>query len=83
MHNQPINAGAYQCVFCERAIPSGAAIRRAGRPYHVRCLVRILEPPEDTRQWGRSGQVGSPSGQPPAPRREPDCEPFQLHRGAS
>lgn len=79
MHNQPINAGANQCVICERAIARGAAIRRAGRPYHVRCLVRTLEPPENARRWDRSGRVGSPLGQPPAPERESKCEPFQQN----
>lgn len=79
MHNQPINAGAYQCVFCEHAIPRGAAIRQACRSYHVRCLIRTLEPPKSARRWGRSGHVGSPLGQPPAPERESKCEPFQQN----
>lgn len=85
MHDQPISAARprWECVFCERSIASGAAVWRAGHSYHVDCLVRTITTREVGRRSARTGDVASAFGQPPAPRREPNCEPFQLNRGAS
>jgi len=84
MHDQRISVrDVWTCVFCNRSVASGATVWRADQPYDVHCLVRTLAAREIIRPRTHTSDVGSSFGQPPAPRREPDCEPFQLHRGAS
>jgi len=55
MHEHPTSAsdGAWNCIYCELPIPSGAAVSRAGERYHAICLVLTLIPLALARQRRR------------------------------
>lgn len=45
MHRDPSSARlSGNCIYCQRLIPNGAAVSRAGHPYHAICLALTLIP---------------------------------------
>ncbi len=46
MQNHPTSGTCplWNCIYCQRSIPRGSAIQRAGHSYHVRCLLLALKP---------------------------------------
>ena len=54
MHEDPSSARlSGNCIYCQLPVPSGAAVSRAGHPYHAICLVLTLMPLEVARRRRR------------------------------
>jgi len=43
-HRTSASHGAWSCTYCNLLVPNGAAVSRAGHPYHAICLVLTLPP---------------------------------------
>ncbi len=71
MHEHPTSAGrgAWNCIYCERPIPSGAAVSRAGEPYHAICLALTLMPLAVARRCRRLRLGLLPAGKDRSARR--------------
>ena len=70
MHKDPTSARASgNCNYCQLPIPNGAAVSRAGHPYHAICLVLTLLPLATARRRRRLGFGLLPAGKDRNARR--------------
>ena len=70
MHKDPTSARlSGNCIYCQLPIPNGAAVSRAGHPYHAICLAFTLIPLAVARQRRRLRLGLLPAGKDRSARR--------------